>query len=78
MLYDNISCLEGNNKGKRMVQLREVKKPVSGLKNKKNVEREDELQRKFSQISEEEHVLKAYEANKKKVSCHYFNQCLVM
>jgi len=50
-----------------MVQLREVNKHDTGFKNNKKVEREDELQKKFSQLSEEDHVLKTYEANNKKV-----------
>ena len=51
-----------------MVELKEVNKHAAGLKINKKVEREDELQRKFSQLSEEDHVLKTYEANNKKVS----------
>ena len=51
-----------------MVPLREVEKPITGIHRNKRVEREEELQKKFSQLSQEEHVLKNYEANKKKVS----------
>jgi len=51
-----------------MVPLKEVEKPITGLKKIRKVEREEELQQKFSKLSEEEHVLKTYEANKKKVS----------
>lgn len=51
-----------------MVQLKEVNKPNPGMKSSKKVEREDELQRKFSHLSEEDHLLKTYEADKKKVN----------
>ena len=50
-----------------MVSLKEVEKPIAGLKKLRKVEREEELQKKFAKLSEEEHVLKAYEASKKKV-----------
>ena len=55
-----------------MVQLKQVNKPKSEIKLNKKLEREDELQKKFSQLSEEDHVLKAYEASKKKVNILLF------
>ena len=51
-----------------MVPLKEVKKPITGLQKIRKVERAKELQQKFSKLSEEEHVLKSYEVDKKKVS----------
>ena len=54
-------------KGKHLVPLKEVEKPITGLQTMRKVEREEELKQKFSKLSEEEHVLKSYEADKKKV-----------
>ena len=65
VLKFNESVLE--EKGKHMVALKGVEKPISGLKQIKKVDRDSELQMKFSQLSKEEHVLKNYEASKNKV-----------
>ena len=51
-----------------MVHLKEVEKPTAGTKKLRKVDTEEELKRKFSKLAEEEHVLKSYEADKKKVS----------
>ena len=54
-------------RGRHMVPLREVEKPIAGIKKMKKVERHEELQSKFSKLSEEERMLNTLDADKKKV-----------
>uniref|UniRef100_H2YNK4 Ig-like domain-containing protein n=1 Tax=Ciona savignyi TaxID=51511 RepID=H2YNK4_CIOSA len=55
-------------KGRHMVPLREVEKPIAGLKKVKRVERHEELQSKFSKLSEEERMVNTLQADMKKTS----------
>jgi len=50
-----------------MVALREVEKPITGIRQLKKVERHEELQSKFTELSEEERMLNKLDAEKKKV-----------